>query len=243
MGCLGKDDTGGKIKSLLENNQNITSQINEIDDYISTKKLRIISNSKHVLRVDFEEKLESGFSSSNKLRLDLKKSDVVIISDYNKGFIKDISAFLGECRSTGIFTIVDPKSSTFDKYRNASIITPNLEEFHLVVGECNSQEETDEKAYKLISDLNLQGILLTKSSEGMSLYSNHKRQDLQAKTRDVTDVTGAGDTVVASFVFDFMIHSDLMKAAEFSNYCAGIAVSKFGTSSLSLKDIGSYYEK
>lgn len=232
------DDAVGKEIQYLVNSQN---KINPIfvfgKKHPSTKKLRIISRNKHVLRVDQEEILTEDYFCPEQLEIKPNEGDIIIFSDYNKGFIGDISPYLKEFRKQGIFVAVDPKGEDFSKYMYASLITPNEKEFQAIVGVCTNENQVTEKAFGLIDSLKLEALLLTRGEKGLSLFFNNSKFDFSATAKEVMDVTGAGDTVIASFIYMFIQSKDLIKSAEFSNKCAGIVVSKFGTSHLNLTDI------
>src|SRR5699024_3458242 len=198
-------------------------------------KLRVISRQQHIVRCDFEETpdltpaLISKITESLKTTID--QNDLIVLSDYNKGFLSDPQSLIQYARSQGKFVIIDPKGDDFSKYRGASLITPNTSEFEGVVGKCKDEAELFSKDEKLRAELELDALLITRSEKGMTLLEKDKAPvTFSAKAQDVFDVTGAGDTVIAMLATQIAKGTPLPQACKIANVAASIVVGKMGAS-------------
>ena len=205
-------------------------------------KLRVLSRNQQLLRMDFESPLASygndlfvGYAQQH-----LADSDLVVFSDYAKGSLSMVGRLLELCREMGKPTLVDPKGLDFERYRGATVLTPNLNELEAIVGPCNSEAVLVEKAEALRASLDLQAILVTRSEAGMTLVrSDGPPQHLTASAREVYDVTGAGDTVIAVMAGCLSAGLSLSESAQFANQAAGIVVAKLGTASVTPAELES----
>ncbi|MDG2460412.1 MAG: bifunctional D-glycero-beta-D-manno-heptose-7-phosphate kinase/D-glycero-beta-D-manno-heptose 1-phosphate adenylyltransferase HldE [Luminiphilus sp.] len=199
-------------------------------------KLRVLSRNQQLLRMDFEESVAPyandmfvGFAQQH-----VADADLVIFSDYAKGALRLIEPLISHCRDSGIPTLVDPKGMDFERYRGATLLTPNLSELEAVVGPCPDDTALAEKAEALRVELDVQAILVTRSEAGMTLIeSGHSPQHFAASAREVFDVTGAGDTVIAVIAGCIAGGLPMGDAARFANQAAGVVVGKLGTASVS----------
>ena len=198
-------------------------------------KLRVLSRNQQLLRMDFEESLAH---HANDLFLryaqqHLADADLVILSDYAKGTLQLVQALIAHCREMGKPTLVDPKGSDFERYRGATVMTPNLSELEAVVGLCDADETLVQKAEALRASLDLEAILVTRSEAGMTLVqSGLPARHFQASAREVFDVTGAGDTVIAAMAGCMSAGLPMEEAARYANHAAGVVVAKLGTASV-----------
>ena len=198
-------------------------------------KLRVLSRNQQLLRMDFEEPLND---HANDLFLryaqqHLADADLVILSDYAKGTLQLVQSFIAHCRERGTPTLVDPKGSDFERYRGATVITPNLSELEAVVGTCDSDTELVQKTEALRASLDVEAILVTRSEAGMTLVqSDSPAQHFSASAREVYDVTGAGDTVIAAMAGCMSAGLSMQEAARYANHAAGVVVAKLGTASV-----------
>ena len=198
-------------------------------------KLRVLSRNQQLLRMDFESPLASygndlfvGYS-----RQHLADADLVVFSDYAKGSLSMVDRLLEVCREMGKPTLVDPKGLDFERYRGATVLTPNLAELEAIVGPCNDETALLEKTETLRVSLDVQAILVTRSEAGMTLIqAGSPPQHLAASAREVYDVTGAGDTVIAVMAGCLSAGLPLSESARFANQAAGIVVAKLGTASV-----------
>ena len=198
-------------------------------------KLRGLSRNQQLLRMDFESPLASygndlfvGYA-----RQHLADADLVVFSDYAKGSLSMVDRLLEVCREMGKPTLVDPKGLDFERYRGATVLTPNLAELEAIVGPCNDETALLEKTETLRVSLDVQAILVTRSEAGMTLIqAGSPPQHLAASAREVYDVTGAGDTVIAVMAGCLSAGLPLSESARFANQAAGIVVAKLGTASV-----------
>ena len=198
-------------------------------------KLRVLSRNQQLLRMDFEESLSPhandlfvGFAAQH-----LIDADLIVFSDYAKGSLALIESLIARCRSLGKTTLVDPKGHDFDRYRGATVLTPNLTELEAVVGPCQDDATLIAKAETLRSSLELEAILVTRSEAGMTLIqAGSAPQHFAASAQEVFDVTGAGDTVIATLAGCLSAGLPMAEAARIANRAAGVVVAKLGTASV-----------
>ena len=194
--------------------------------------LRIVSRNQQLLRVDFETKPDHEVLARTRLKLVelLPTTDVLVLSDYGKGGLAHIGELITEARNAGIPIVVDPKGSDYERYIGASVLTPNLKEFELAGGDVNSEQAITESAAAMVRRLQLEALLVTRSSDGMTLFTaDGGRIHSPAKAREVFDVSGAGDTVVAVMAVGQALGLKPEYLLELCNRAAGYVVSKFGT--------------
>ncbi|MDY0359924.1 MAG: bifunctional D-glycero-beta-D-manno-heptose-7-phosphate kinase/D-glycero-beta-D-manno-heptose 1-phosphate adenylyltransferase HldE [Desulforegulaceae bacterium] len=232
MVAITGDDELSKILEEKLKEFKIKTKFQKIKNSKTISKLRIISQHQQLLRIDHEDgfpnikrdKIEKYFEES------IKDSNVVVISDYAKGTLKSTKEWIKKAVSLHKPVIVDPKGNDFHKYKNATIITPNFSEFEQVVGKCHDESDIIKKGSGLIKELNLTTLLITRGEKGMTLIFDEKEFiNIKARTKEVYDVTGAGDTVVAALASSLAAGIDLVSAVRIANYAASIVVSKLGT--------------
>ncbi len=233
LGVIGADEAGDTVESLLRDAQ-IYSHLNR-DKHISTIiKLRIIGRQQQLLRVDFEEAptasvLRDKLSQFNAL---LPQHDVVVLSDYAKGALVNVRDMIAAGCALNKLILVDPKGSDFSRYAGASVLTPNKSELRQVIGDWSSESELTEKAQNLRRELKLQALLVTRSEEGMSLYTEELTRHVPTMAREVFDVSGAGDTVIATLAAMLASGKNLLESVEIANRAGGIVVGKLGTATV-----------
>lgn len=239
-GLIGNDLEGQRFTELCQQN-NIQSNVLIQDNFQTITKLRIISRQQHMLRCDFEQPLAVTQLSAQyiqQLLALIEKSNIVILSDYQKGFLADPQQFITHARTHNIPIVVDPKGNDFTKYCGATLLTPNRSEFEAIVGTASSEEDLLTKAEQLRHDLNLDALLITRSEEGMTLIQkNEPPFTIPAKAQDVYDVTGAGDTVIATLVAMMAEGKPLTEATTIANIAASIVVGKLGASQVSIQEL------
>ncbi|MBS6157431.1 MAG: bifunctional heptose 7-phosphate kinase/heptose 1-phosphate adenyltransferase, partial [Sutterella sp.] len=170
-------------------------------------------------------------------RREIASHDAVILSDYGKGGLSHIKKMIQIAREAGKTVLIDPKGSDYDRYKGASIITPNRAELAEVTGHWKSEEDLTEKAQNLREHLGLQALLLTRSEEGMTLYTSEGKFSVPAEAREVYDVSGAGDTVIAVLATMISAGIPLRKCVEIANRAGGIVVGKLGTATVSFEEL------
>jgi D-beta-D-heptose 7-phosphate kinase / D-beta-D-heptose 1-phosphate adenosyltransferase len=208
----------------------------------TSKKLRIMSRHQQLIRLDFEEvtPYEMSIEVQEQIKSEILENDVIILSDYAKGMLaNNVETLIKFARAKKKIVIVDPKGTNFRRYAGATLITPNFSEFELIVGTCRSKEEIISKGGKLRDDLQLDALLITKGENGMTLLEKGKEPlNLNARAREVFDVTGAGDTVVSTIAALLGRGTTLERAVMLANEAAAIVVGKLGTSKVTMKEIG-----
>jgi rfaE bifunctional protein kinase chain/domain len=197
----------------------------------TTIKLRVIGRQQQLLRIDFETEPghEVLMSKLADFEARLKNADLVILSDYGKGGLKHIERMISAARAAGKAVLVDPKGDDYSRYRGATLLTPNRSEFREVAGRWKNEEDMTERANKLRAELGLDALLITRSEEGMTLYRQGERLHVPAVAREVYDVSGAGDTVIAVLGVMLAAGAGFADAVSFANKAAGIVVGKLGT--------------
>lgn len=241
---VGIDVNGKSLRKIIKTHKiNLVSESNK--NYKTTTKTRIISQNQQLIRID-DEIIETGKKRegiSKKIESLIKGSDAVIFSDYNKGSLTNISQLIKISNKYRKPVFIDPKGNNFDCYKNAFAITPNLKEFENIVGPCKDQKEIIKKAKKLSTQLNINSILVTLGSKGMLLIrKNQEPKYIKATSaKEVFDVTGAGDTVIAALCATYMSSNkdDLYFAALVANIAAGESIKKLGAQSISADELAS----
>lgn len=244
IGQVGADNHGeiflDKLKSLGVDYSGMTETSKP-----TTTKIRVISGHQQMIRLDFEDSSELDGATTDKLLKNfyelLPKFDAVIISDYGKGVCtkKICREIISACRAQKKFVVVDPKGDNWQKYFDASFITPNLKELNAVLPKKISNVDTqiEESARKIIDEFNLRGLVVTRSAAGLSLIDGEKISHIKARAQEVFDVSGAGDTVIAVFALALAGKIDSEAAAYLANVAAGVVVAKVGTYAVSREEL------
>ncbi len=206
----------------------------------TTVKLRVVSRNQQLIRIDFETQVSKDTRTrllETYLEL-LPKFDVVIVSDYGKGGMAHVQEMIQAARARGLPVVVDPKGDDYTAYRGATLITPNRKEFEQVAGRFRDDAELERKASAMLDGLELDGVLVTRSEEGMSLIDRAGRKlHVPAQAREVYDVTGAGDTVIAMIGAAYAAKGDIEEAMQLANIAAGIGVGRQGAVAVTRADI------
>ena len=203
----------------------------------SIRKLRVMSRHQQLIRLDFEQPLVFDRKALlEAYRAALPTADVVILSDYGKGTLVDVAEMIA---MTDKPVLVDPKGDDWAKYEGATMLTPNLAEFEGWAGKCDGEADIAEKGRRMLGYMNLQALLITRGEDGMTLLQGDKLPlHLPALAREVYDVTGAGDTVIAAMAVGLADGMGFADAARFANRAAGIKVGKLGTATVSRAELG-----
>ncbi len=233
IGVVGPDDEATALRAVLAQ-QKIVCRFEVVKDWPTTTKTRVQSRGQQLIRLDREEPGASGSDALTRSLQELSKSaNVVVLSDYGKGALTNVSAMIDQCRRASISVLVDPKGADFEKYRGATVLTPNQAEFEAVAGVCVSDHELVERARKMISDLELGALLVTRGDKGMLLVeASDEPVFLSTRARAVFDVTGAGDTVIAVLAGALASGETMPAAAAIANFAAGLVVRKIGVASV-----------
>ena len=230
LSVVGRDEAGATLRRLLKRDR-ISALLQTDSDLHTTIKLRVIGRQQQLVRIDFETP-PSHEALASKLRdfgRTLRGVDAVILSDYGKGGLAHIVSMIRMARDAGKPVLVDPKGDDYSRYRGATLITPNRAEFREVAGSWKSERDLTRKARGLMRKLKVGALLVTRSEEGMTLYQPGERLHVAAQAREVYDVSGAGDTVIATLGFMMARGESLENSVRLANRAAGIVVGKFGT--------------
>ena len=230
LSVVGDDEAGQTIKRLLEAS-GIRTSLHVDTAFKTTVKLRVIGRQQQLLRIDFEEtpSHEVLTGKLEEFKRLLAEADVVILSDYGKGGLTHIASMIEAAHAAGKKILVDPKGEDYARYAGATLLTPNRGELKQVVGGWNSESELITKAQNLRIQLGLEALLLTRSEEGMTLFTQSGALNMKAEAREVFDVSGAGDTVIATLAVLLGGGVALTEAAALANQAGGIVVGKLGT--------------
>ena len=238
LGVIGDDEAGRRVTDLLKSS-GVNSQL-EIDSKVpTTVKLRVIARQQQLIRLDFEE-TPSEAALAHKLERYEKlvgDADVVILSDYGKGALGQVTLMIEQARAQKKMILVDPKGDDYAKYRGATVLTPNRSELRQVVGKWTSEEDLTKRAQDLRKSLNLEALLLTRSEEGMSLFTDAGVSHVKAQAREVFDVSGAGDTVIGTLAVALAAGWPLERAMALANRAGGIVVGKLGTATVTSEEL------
>ena len=235
VGIVGNDETGLELLSRL-NAAGVYCDFLQSADKPTITKLRVIGQHQQLIRLDFEQEFEAAdiIGLQGKVKSLIGDSQVMVLSDYGKGALQETANLIELGRSKDIPIIVDPKGTNFEKYRGATLLTPNLSEFEAVVGYSNNEEEFVNKGLRLVKDLNLEAILITRGEHGMTLIRPDSPElHLPARAQEVFDVTGAGDTVISVLAAAMAAGNGLADATALANLAAGLVVGKLGTAAIS----------
>lgn len=234
------DDRDADTLTKLLNDAGISHQLCR-DKLISTTiKLRVISRHQQLLRIDFESPAskDARVQLLNNYLKQLPKSNVVVLSDYGKGGLGYLKEMIEAARNADVPVVVDPKGDDYSGYRGATLITPNRREFEQVAGRFRDNADLEARARALAEKLELGGVLVTRGEEGMSLVERRgKSLHIPARAREVFDVTGAGDTVIATLGCAYAVGASLPDAIELANIAAGIVVGKLGAATATPTEI------
>ena len=238
LSVVGDDEASHLLQDLIAKS-GITPYFGRDAQLKTTVKLRVIGRQQQLLRVDFENTPQNEVLSSQTQQFMqlLPDHPVVLFSDYGKGGLAHVTDMIAAARKANKAVLIDPKGSDFSRYAGATCITPNRTEFQQVVGGWNSEEELSAKAHNLRKQLQLNAVLLTRSEEGMTLFDAHGVAHIAAQAREVFDVTGAGDTVIATLAALVAAGMSLREAMPWANRAGGMVVGKFGTATVSYEEL------
>ncbi|MBO5658085.1 MAG: D-glycero-beta-D-manno-heptose-7-phosphate kinase [Duodenibacillus sp.] len=238
MSVVGHDEAGATIRHLLTQ-AGITPKLHVDPSLKTTVKLRLLARQQQIVRVDFEEAPQHEVLASLLTQFEqvVGNYDALLLSDYGKGGLSHITRMIEVARARNIPVLIDPKGSDYDRYKGATVITPNRSELELVVGPWKNEDDLNRKAQKLREQLELKALLLTRSEEGMTLFTEDSIVTIPAQAREVFDVSGAGDTVIAVLASMIAAGVPMQEAVQTANRAGGIVVGKLGTASVSYAEL------
>ncbi|WP_251877263.1 D-glycero-beta-D-manno-heptose-7-phosphate kinase [Achromobacter sp. Marseille-Q4954] len=231
VGVLGEDEAGDSVRRLSAE-AGIQAELVADPSLHTTLKMRVLGRQQQLLRVDFEQhpaqpaldNVDAAFARH------LANHDIVVLSDYAKGVLTRVESLIALARNAGVPVLVDPKGHDYTRYRGATLVTPNRSEMQEAVGRWSSEAELTDRAQRLRADLDLEALLVTRSEQGMTLFTDAGRDHIDAQAHEVFDVSGAGDTVLATLAVSRAIDLPWVDAMGWANKAGGIAVGKLGTS-------------
>lgn len=237
-GVTGDDEAAESLQKILQAS-GVECAFDKRAHQNTITKLRVISRNQQLIRLDFEKDfdLQQGveLATVNNLIADF---DTIVLSDYGKGTLKNTQELIQLARSLGKSVIADPKGSDFTPYTGATLITPNQSEFEAIVGTVKDEQDLDQKGEQLRQELKLDSLLVTRSEKGMALFEQDKPPYLlPTQAREVYDVTGAGDTVVAALAASIALNLSKVDAVQIANLAAGIVVAKLGTATANTQEL------
>jgi D-glycero-beta-D-manno-heptose-7-phosphate kinase len=240
---VGDDDASHRLEALVART-GIEPHFGRDANLKTTVKLRVIGRQQQLLRLDFENTPNHEVLAGQSARFNelLGKHQVVLFSDYGKGGLAHIADMAHAARAVGKMVLVDPKGNDFQRYRGATLVTPNRAELQQVTGPWRDESHLAELAHNVRSNCGLDALLLTRSEEGMSLFDADGRLDIPAQAREVFDVTGAGDTVIATLAAFLGSGTSLREATRWANLAGGIVVGKFGTATVSPAELSAAWD-
>jgi len=239
LGITGKDAFSTRLEKILVD-KGVECHFMQQDDFPTITKQRVLSRHQQLIRLDYEKETDTLDTTQLIERyLELIESvDVVILSDYAKGSLEKVQTLIKHANKKNVMVLVDPKSTDFSCYHQASVITPNLKEFEAVVGDCPSNKVLIEKGSQLCKKLQLEALLVTRGEKGMTLLRENKKPlHLKAETHEVYDVTGAGDTVIAVLAAAIACDSTVEDATALANIAAGLVVEKLGAATVTIDEL------
>ena len=239
VGVTGDDDAARLLEERLGAAE-VTSRFQKIPGLPTITKLRVVSRQQQLLRLDFEESFqgEDPAPFAAEVEQGLRDCGALVLSDYAKGALRDCQGLIALARQAGVPVLVDPKGTDFERYRGATLLTPNLAELEAVVGPVPDEKTLVAKGQELLSSLDLEALLVTRSEKGMTLIRAGKPElHLPARAREVFDVTGAGDTVISTLAVALAAGSPMEEAVALANIAAGIVVGKLGTAVVSAPEL------
>ena len=239
-GVIGDDEAGDTLERLLNAMPGVSCALNRQADIATITKLRVLSRHQQLLRLDFEQVQPAPqFAlAPEHLAAALSAADIVLFSDYAKGTLARVQDLIGVAATVGKAVLVDPKLREFSAYRGAAVLTPNLAEFEAAVGRCANDAELIEKGHALLQAEDIGALVITRSEQGMLVLERDRQPvHIPAQAREVFDVTGAGDTVIAVLAASLGAGLALPEAARLANTAAGIVVGKLGAATVSVAEL------
>ncbi len=235
---VGTDEPAGHLRQLLESS-GVTALLGSDAKLLTIVKLRVIGRAQQLIRIDFENQPDHEVLASMVADYEraLPEHDAVLFSDYGKGGLTHIVGMIERARALGKPVLIDPKGSDYSRYAGATVITPNRAELAQVVGPWASEAELEQRAAALRETLGIDGLVLTRAEDGMSLFDSAGHARVPAEAREVFDVTGAGDTVIATLAVMLACGLELREAMPIANRAGGIVVGKFGTANVTYDEL------
>ena len=240
LGVIGTDEAGGCVQTMART-AGVRDHLVTDAGMDTTLKMRVLGRQQQLLRVDFEQGPGEQALNALDARLTdiLADYDLLVLSDYAKGALSRVEPMIQAARARGIPILVDPKGHRYPRYRGASLVTPNRSEMQDAVGRWDSEDDLTRRAQDLRRELDLEALLITRSEQGMTLYTTEGRSHVDAQAHEVFDVSGAGDTVLATLAVARAAGLDWFESMTWANRAGGIVVGKLGTSIVTAEELSS----
>ena len=238
-GIVGRDEPGSVVHAMLSQAGIEPALIDDDPEHPTTLKMRVLGRQQQMVRVDFEGKPSTSCVQALTRRVEtlLADHDVLVLSDYDKGALAEVSSLIDSAKAQGLAVLVDPKGLDYSRYRGASLVTPNRSEMQQAVGPWRDEADLDARAQQLRTELALDALLVTRSEQGMTLFTEGSRDHVDALAHEVFDVSGAGDTVLATLAVVRGTGASWRQAMQWANRAGGIVVGKLGTSTVSAEEL------
>lgn len=241
VGVIGDDEAGERVRELFAE-AGVDARLLGSNGRPTIAKLRVISRNQQLIRLDFEQSFDAEGAFDRDAFLAgctelLDEVGAVVCSDYGKGTLAAVDALIGAARARSVPVLVDPKGTDWRRYSGATLITPNLSEFAAVAGASEDDDDLAARAERLRAELSLEALVVTRSERGMSLFRAGGTTHMPTQAREVFDVTGAGDTVIALLAAGLAAGETLEEAAALANLGAGVVVGKVGTATASMAEL------
>ncbi len=239
VGVVGADEAGARVATLAAEAGIDAHLAQDTDGMDTTLKMRVMGRQQQLLRVDFEhhpgERALDGVDT--RVAAALADADLLVLSDYAKGTLARVDGLIRAARAAAVPVLVDPKGHRYRRYYGASIVTPNRSEMQEAVGRWDSEDDLTQRAQALRVELGLEALLITRSEQGMTLFTEQGRRHAEAQAHEVFDVSGAGDTVLATLAVARAAGLDWYQSMLWANRAGGIVVGKLGTSIVSIEEL------
>jgi len=238
-GIVGRDEPGRVVHAMLEQAGITPALVDDDEAHPTTLKMRVLGRQQQMVRVDFEGKPSPQCVQVLTERVFelMAQCDVLVLSDYDKGALAQVAALIQQASTLGVPALVDPKGSDYSRYRGAGLVTPNRSEMQQAVGHWLDEDDLTTRAQKLRQQLALEALLVTRSEQGMTLFGEGARHHVEAQAHEVFDVSGAGDTVLATLAVVRGTGASWVDAMRWANRAGGIVVGKLGTSTVTVEEL------
>lgn len=239
VGVVGADEAGQRVRQLAREALIEEHLVDDQADMPTTLKMRVLGRQQQLLRVDFEQEPGAqALAAIDSCIVELiAQYDMLVLSDYAKGALAKVEPIIAVARQAGVPILVDPKGHLYQRYLGATIVTPNRVEMQEAVGRWNSEADLEQRAQRLREELSLEALLITRSEQGMTLFTDAGRQHVDAQAHEVFDVSGAGDTVLATLAVARAAGLSWYDSMLWANRAGGIVVGKLGTSIVSAEEL------
>ena len=230
LAVVGEDEAARSLEDLLKT-ERVDGSLHRDSAFSTTVKLRVIGHQQQLLRIDFERapSREVLAAKLDEFERQVDSADAVVLSDYGKGGLEHVQEMIRIARRHARPVLVDPKGWDYSRYRGATLLTPNRAEFREIAGRWSDERDLERRAQRLREDLELDALIVTRSEEGMSLFTAQESHHEHTRAREVYDVSGAGDTVIGVLALMVAAGADMHAAMRVANHAAGIVVGKLGT--------------